>query len=213
MSGQTDTAYTYIKQKILEGEFRPAQKLTELQLSEAIGVSRNTVKKALLKLEQENLVTVEDNKGASIKSFTLDEVINYLEIREVLEGLVARAVAKSITDSELKQLKAILGTMTTSIENMKLDEYSKANKAFHSLIYSLAKNKQAVELINIISTQLIRYQFRTILVPGRTKGSYQEHQEIFDALSAHDEKRTEEAIRNHVSNVRQTIQDHYHYLI
>ena len=213
MSGQTDAAYLFIRQKILDGEFKPAQKLTELQLSEAIGVSRNTVKKAPMKLEQERLVTFEENKGASIKSFTLDEVVNYLEIREVLEGLVARTVARDIRNEGLRDLSAILDKMAESQENSKLDEYSAGNRSFHGLIYSLAKNTQAVELINMISTQLIRYQFRTVLVPGRSLKSYQEHREIYEALKAHDEKRAETAIRTHVTNVRHTIQTNYHYLL
>jgi len=213
MSGQTDSAYLYIKQKILDGEFRPAQKLTELQLAEAIGVSRNTVKKALMKLEQEKLVTFEENKGASIKSFTLEEVINYLEIREVLEGLVARTVARDVADTELGELRLILDKMAENLENSRLDEYSKGNRTFHGLIYTLAKNTQAVELINMISTQLIRYQFRTVLVPGRIQESYREHLDIYEALKSHDEKRAEASIRAHVANVRQTIKANYYYLL
>ena len=212
MSGQTDIAYQYIKQKILDGELRPSQKLTENQLSEVIGVSRSTVKKALLKLEQENLVMVEDNKGASIKSFTLDEVINYLEIREVLEGLVARTVARDIGATDLKKLRAILGNLSVHLQHNRFDEYSAGNKELHNVIYMAAKNKQAVDLISKISTQLIRYQFRTVLVPGRIQQSYQEHSQIIEALAAHDENRAEEAVRIHIANVRQTIIQNYQYL-
>jgi len=213
MAGQTDIAYQYIKQKILEGEYRPSQKLTENQLAESIGVSRSTVKKALLKLEQDNLVTVEDNKGASIKSFTLEEVVNYLEIREVLEGLVARTVARDIGTADLKKLKAVLARMSKNLQNNRFDEYSAGNKELHNVIYTAAKNKQAIELISMISTQLIRYQFRTVLVPGRIQQSYQEHVQIVEALAAHDEKLAEEAVRNHITNIRQTIIRNYQYLL
>jgi len=213
MSRQTDVAYQYIKQRILEGEYKPAQKLTEIQLAELIEVSRSTVKKALLKLQQENLVTIENNKGASIKSFTLEEVINYLEIREVLEGLVARSVAKEISESGLEELKRILGEMKIRLQNNKLDEYSILNKSFHKEMYKAAKNVQAVELINMIRTQLIRYQFRTILVPGRNQASYTEHEKIYEALKLRDETAAEEAVRNHIFNVRETIRLNYQYLL
>ena len=94
---QTDAAYHYMKDKILDGTFKPAQKLVETQLAELIGVSRNTVKKALLKLEQENLVALEVNKGATIKSFTLEEILNYLEIQELLDGLVVKSAIRNMT--------------------------------------------------------------------------------------------------------------------
>lgn len=213
MSKQTDAAYQYIKLKILDGTYKPSQKLIESQLSEAIGVSRNTIKKALLKLEQENLVVVENNKGAIIKSFTLEEVINYLEIRAALEGLVAKNVAMIIGPSELKRLKKILDEMAVHLENNRFDEYSALNGNFHNIIYGLARNKQAVELINIIKTQLIRYHFRTILVPGRTQNSHKEHTKIYEALAAHDAQKAQESVENHIANVRQTIEQNYRYLL
>ncbi len=213
MGGQTDIAYLFIKKKIMEGDYRPSQKLTENELSKIIGVSRNTVKNALLKLEQENLVTVEPNKGASIKSFTLEEVLNYFEIREVLEGLVVKTVAKVISDSELTQLQKVLEAMSVKLEHNRLDEYSHLNRQFHNNIYQLASNVQAVELINMIKTQLIRYHFRTILIPGRNQESMKEHQRIYEALEKHDELEAQAAVMNHVSNVRQTIKENYQLLI
>ena len=213
MSKQTDAAYQYIKQRILEGSYKPAQKLNESELSEAIGVSRNTVKKALLSLQQENLVEIEDNKGASVKSYTLEEVKNYLEIREVLEGLVARKAAGNISDEDLNEMEQILERMYLCIQENRLDEYSKSNQEFHKVIYMTSKNDEAVEMITIIRTQLIRYHFRTILVPGRTQESYKDHKRILEALKARDGKLAEEAVRDHIANVRNTIEKNYNYLI
>lgn len=213
MSKQTDSAYHYIKSKILDGTYKPAQKMNEIELAEAIGVSRNTVKKAFLSLQQENLVQIEDNKGAYVKSFTLEEVKNYYEIREVLEGLVARKAANYISDKDLKELEQILGRMKHCIQENQLDEYSASNLDFHNIIYRASQNEDAVKMINIIRTQLIRYHLRTILVPGRTQASYQDHRKILEALKAHDEKQAEEVIRGHIANVLQTIEKNYNYLI
>jgi len=213
MASQTDLAYGYIKKKILDGSYRPSQKLTENELATIIGVSRNTVKNALLKLQQEQLVVIEPNKGASIRVFTLDEVLNYLEIREVVEGLVVRAVAKDISDSQIQGLKEIIEAMPVLLETHKLEEYSCLNKNFHDIIYKSARNVQAVELITMIKTQLIRYQFRTILVPGRSQESLKEHRKIYEALQAHDEVEAEKAIRDHVSNVRRIIEQNYQLLL
>ena len=213
MSRPMEIAYQFIKEKILDGSYKPSQKLTEIELSEVIGASRNTIKKALLKLEQENLVEIEQNKGAFIKSFTLDEIINYLEIREVLEGLVARTAAKNISDAELKQLEEILEQMDLYLKQNQFDEYSNLNKEFHQMIYHASKNPQAVEIVNVIRTQLSRYHFRTILIPGRNQNSFQEHNKIFEALKSHDEKLAQEAVMNHVANVRTTIKENFSFLV
>jgi DNA-binding GntR family transcriptional regulator len=208
-----EIAYQFIKEKILDGSYKPSQKLTEIELSEVIGASRNTIKKALLKLEQENLVEIEQNKGAFIKSFTLDEIINYLEIREVLEGLVARTAAKNISDAELEHMEEILQQMDSYLKQNRFDEYSNLNKEFHQIIYQASKNPQAVEIVNVIRTQLSRYHFRTILIPGRNQNSFQEHNKIFEALKSHDEKLAQEAVMNHVANVRTTIKENFSFLV
>ncbi|HMM22099.1 MAG TPA: GntR family transcriptional regulator [Selenomonadales bacterium] len=213
MSRPTEIAYQYIKEKILNGTLKPAQKLTEIQLTQEIGVSRSTIKKALLKLEQENLVTIEDNKGATIKSFTLEEVLNYLEIREVLEGLIARSAARNITAADLDKLKIILEQMKLFLNNNEFDKYSEQNKEFHAVIYQLASNRPAVDIITIIRTQLIRYQFRTILVPGRKDLSFAEHMTIYEALREHNEDQAELAIKRHVASVRKVVEQNYHYLV
>lgn len=213
MSRPMEHAYEFIKEKILDGSYKPSQKLTESELSEIIGASRNTIKKALLKLERENLVTIENNKGAYIKSFSLEEINHYLEIREVLEGLVAKTAATSIGDDDLNKLEETLLQMGEHLKQNQFDDYSKLNKEFHKIIYHASKNQQAVDMVNIIRTQLSRYHFRTILIPGRNEHSYQEHKRIFDALKSHDAELAEEAVMYHISNVRQTINDNFSYLL
>ncbi|MDT8861841.1 GntR family transcriptional regulator [Alkalihalobacillus sp. MEB130] len=213
MSRPMENAYRFIKDKILDGTYMPSQKITETELSEIIGVSRNTVKKALLKLEQENLVNIESNKGAFIKSFTLEEVMNYLEIREVLEGVVARTAVKNINESELDKMEEILVMMGDHLKNNRFDAYSSLNKEFHNIIYQASKNIQAVEMISVIKNQLLRYHFRTILVPGRNTSSYEEHQNIFKAFKEQDEVAAEKYIRIHIANVRETVKNNFTYLI
>jgi DNA-binding GntR family transcriptional regulator len=197
----------------LDGTYYPSQKLNESDLSEIIKVSRNTLKKAFMKLEQENLVKIEKNKGATIKSFSLDEIMNYLEIREVIEGLVARKTAENISDLHLETLEGILDKMQEHIQTNQFDEYSKCNKAFHDIIYNASENPQAIEMIKVIKTQLQRVHFKTILVPGRKEDSLKEHNQILEALKKRDEKEAEEAVKFHISQIRNTIKNNYVYLV
>jgi DNA-binding GntR family transcriptional regulator len=208
-----ELVYTFIKERILDGTYRPSQRLTEHELCEQTGVSRNTIKKALLKLEQENLVEIETNKGAFIKAFTLEEIVNYLEIREVLEGLAIKSAAKKISEDQLNRLEEIINEMESHLKNKKFDEYSKLNKEFHEIIYESSDNAQAVEIVKLIKNQLSRYQFRTILIPERNKNSHSEHKKIFNALKARDEKKAEEAVMKHIANVRKVIMENFSILI
>ncbi|MDR0490161.1 MAG: GntR family transcriptional regulator [Oscillospiraceae bacterium] len=213
MAIRTEHVYEYIKERILNGTYLPSQRLLESRLSEEIEASRHTIKKALLKLAQENLIKLEDNKGAMIRAFTLDEVVNYLQIRTVLEGLICSLAAKNISDAELDELEKILDEMKLFMTEERHDEYSKQNSSFHNIIYAASKNQNAVDIVQSIKTQMIRMQFRTSLIPGRMQNSYEEHCKIFAALKAHYEEMAEEAMKSHVSNVMNTIKDNYRLII
>jgi len=210
---QIEIAYDFIKSRILSNEYKPAQKLIESQLSSQIGVSRNTVKLALLRLEKERLVEIEKNRGAIVKAFTLEEVLNYLEIRIYLECLIIKSAVLNINDAQLKKMEEIINQMEDCIENNRLDDYSNFNSKFHDIIYQASTNPQAVELVTTIKTQLSRYNLRTILIPGRNVNSFKEHHAIFTALKNREVDKAVEAIKLHISNVRKTIQDFYQYLV
>jgi DNA-binding GntR family transcriptional regulator len=209
---QTEYTYQYIKERILDGTFKPAQKILERELSEEIGVSRNTVKKALLMLEKENLVELEQNRGAKIKSHAFEEVVNYLEVRRNLEKLVIRSAAVRISDEQLAEMERILNDMKESLEAQHYDKYSTCNRMFHEIIYRASTNQQAVEIITMIRTLLSRYHFRTILIPGRSEQSYNEHLQIYESLKARDPEKACKAIDTHSTKVLETIVNHFQLL-
>ena len=201
-------AYEYIRSRILDGTFRPAQHLTETQLAEEIHVSRSTIKNVLLKLSEEKLVVIEDNRGAYVISLTVDEIVQYYEIRIRLEEIAVASAAEYITDEQLRQLRSVLEKMVELKEKKDFAEYSKHNRLFHNIIYDASLKKIAVEMIREIKTQLARYQLRTIMVPGRSDNSVEEHRILLDALAAHDKEKAVEAIRTHVGHVLKTIYEY-----
>lgn len=201
----TEKAYQYIKERIHDGTFRPAQHLTEVQLSEEIGVSRNTVKKVLLLLAEEKLVVIENNKGASVMSLSVDEIVQYYEIRLRLEEIAVASASVCITDSQIAKLREVLNKMIEFKDQKNFNEYSKHNILFHNIIYDASEKKIAVNMIREIKTQLSRYQLRTIMVPGRSENSVVEHRRLLEALAAHDTEAAVEAIRVHVGHVLETI--------
>lgn len=198
-------AYEYIKTRILDGTFRPAERLVEQQLAEEIGVSRNTVKKVLLQIEQERLIVIEDNKGASVHSLTIEEITEYYEIRKCLEVLVVRAAVAHITDEDLARMGEVLDQMESlrSIEDY--DTYSQCNREFHEIIYAASNKKIVVEMIQGIKTQLIRFQFRTMVAPGRADSSLVEHRELYEGFKARDIDAVSATIAKHIENVSSTI--------
>ncbi|MFA6505835.1 MAG: GntR family transcriptional regulator [Treponemataceae bacterium] len=205
MRNQTNYAYEEIKKRILEGIYHPQESLTEIALSNDLSVSRNTVKKALLKLESENLVIIEESKRARVRSFSIDEMIQYLELRELVEGYVIRRSVLLLADADLAEMRGILAEMHRCLEAHELLEYSKNNWRFHEVIYRVCPNRPAVEMTLEIKNQFKRYNVKTILIKGRDENSYAEHCRILEALERRDVDAAEKLMRQHVANMSEVL--------
>lgn len=204
-STRFDRAYRTLKEAILQGVYQPNQRLTEMELSQVLGVSRPTARQALVRLEQEGLVVIQPNRGASVRSLTVPEALRTLRIREVLDGLAAALAAESATDEELAEMASIVAEMEELVSTNELLGYSSLNGRLHALILRAARDETLERMLGSLNYALVRYQYRTVLVPGRQHESLREHQEIVRALTARDPVAAEQAMRNHVSHVRQTL--------
>ncbi|TMF53660.1 MAG: FCD domain-containing protein [Chloroflexi bacterium] len=83
--------------------------------------------------------------------------------------------------------------------------YSELNAQFHQRIWEIADHQTASRLLANLKSQSIRFQYRTILRPGRTERSLREHEAIVEALAAHDPSGAESAMRTHLSQVVETL--------
>lgn len=208
----TVTTYEDLKKKIINGYYNPSENLPEVDLANQYGVSRSTVKKALLMLERENLVTIEPNKGAKVRSYSISEVKEFLELRAVLEGFIARITVPVISLQDISRMEQILHIMSERREAKDLLGYSAQNRLFHEVIYDACPNRTAVEMAISLKTQMIKYNSKTILVPGRDAQSFAEHAAILDSIKNHNCELTEVLMRTHINNVRKTFEDNFSLL-
>jgi DNA-binding GntR family transcriptional regulator len=204
--GQSEHAYEYLRDAITRGRYTPNQRLVEADLVETLGVSRVTVRGALLRLEQDGLVEIRPNRGARVRSFTPQEALRVLQVREVVEGLAAALAAERMRPDSLAELGAILRKMESAIRDGDLLLYSTLNGQFHRLILDVANHEVVEQVLGTLRHPLIRYQFRTVLVPGRAEQSLGEHRRILQALERGDARSAERAAREHVAHVRTALE-------
>ena len=209
---QTTTVYNKMKARIEGGEYSPAQSLTEAALAQEYGVSRNTIKKALLMLENDGYVTMDLNKGAKVASYSRTEVLQFLELREVLEGFIIRLAVPAFSKNDIQKLGRLLEQMQGFKEAGELLKYSQCNQEFHRMIYAACPNQPAVEVTLRLKNQMKKYNSKTILIPGRSDHSLQEHTEIYEAIRDRDADRAEVCIKRHIHNVRDVFEQYYSLL-
>lgn len=211
-ANQTMIVYENLKERIEQGYYSPAESLPEIDLANEYNVSRNTIKKALLMLENDAFVTIEQNKGAKVRSYSKTEVLEFLELREELEGFIIRLAVPQFDSKSIKRLENLLDEMAKHKAESNLMAYSSCNQQFHAIIYEICPNRTAVDVTIRLKNQMRKYNSKTILIPGRDERSFEEHQAIMNAIKQKDAALAESCIRQHIRHVRDTFKEYYSLL-
>jgi DNA-binding GntR family transcriptional regulator len=199
------TAYRRLREDIASGLFHPNERLVEAAVATRLGVGRTAVRAALVRLDQEGLVTLEPNRGARVRLISDREALEIEEVRATLEAMLARLAATKVKPTDLRELRQVVVEMRRRVEQNDAMGYSDLNARFHQLIWAAADQSTATRLVGSLKSQSIRLQYQTILRPGRTERSLREHEAIFEALKAHDPDAAEVAMRLHLAEVQETL--------
>jgi len=198
-----------IKHLIDSGEYSATSRLpAERQLAERFGVSRPTIREAVIALEAKGYVTVKVGSGVYVSERTqategLGSVVSPFELveaRVLIEGEAAALAAGMITDEQLDQLK-------TAIEEMAEDEETAraADRRFHSVISAATNNPAFSAIIRQLwdaqeGLEHIRQAHQSVCMQDNEK-RLREHIAIYEALEQRDPKTARKSMRNHFSRV------------
>jgi DNA-binding GntR family transcriptional regulator len=201
-----NASYEALREAIVRGDIAPDARLVEADVSSTFEMSRGAVRTALIRLEQEGLVVREPHRGARVRKVSDEEAVEILQARAVLEGLAVRQAAERIDDAGSARLHACLSRQRELLEIGDLLGASDANADLHAALLELSGHETAVRLIHALNSQTVRYQYRTILIPGRPAASVAEHAAIVEAVVAGRPAEAEEAMRHHLFNVAQAVE-------
>ena len=194
-----------LREAIVTGRFQPSERLVETDVARELGVGRSAVRTALARLEQEGLVEHERHRGARVRLVGAQEAVEILETRAVLEGLAARHAAAHATPDDVEELRQLLADMRRRLDGGDLLGASDQNAVLHGRILEISGHGTAARLIATLKSQLVRFQYRTILLPGRSERSFGEHSAIVEAIAAGDGAAAERAMLNHLSHVAEAL--------
>ena len=196
-----------LRAAIVTGRLLPNERLVEADLTRRLGVGRSAVRAALARLEHEGLVELEPHRGARVRRVALAEAVEILQARAALEGLAVRQAAAHATAEDVHDLRAILAEMRRLLDAGDLLAASDANALLHDRLRRIGGHATANRLISELRSQLVRFEYRTILVPGRSERSLAEHTAIVDAVAAGDADAAEAAMRVHLSHVGDALRE------
>jgi DNA-binding GntR family transcriptional regulator len=194
-------AYEALHRAIVASDLSPGERLVEEELAQRLGSSRGTIRAAIVRLSHDGLVVRERNRGAHVRRFTIEQAIEIVEARCALESLAAGYAAVRRVDEEVEELLQLAAEMRELQAAGELLEMSARNGTLHRRILEISRHHVAIDVCGRLRSQVVRFQFRTVLAPGRSAQSMAEHAAIVSAIGDGDREAAELAMRTHLSQV------------
>jgi DNA-binding GntR family transcriptional regulator len=194
-------AHSALRHSILGGDFAPGQRLVEEELAATLGVTRQSLRAALLDLTTEGLVERIPNRGARVRVVSTEEAVQITECRMALEALCAVKAALHVTDEEAAQLRELGESLKRAVSEGNPFKYSELNRELHRRVGVISRQTVAVGLLDKLHGQLVRHQFQLALRPGRPEVSVREHLAILNAIADRKPEEANLAVRAHLASV------------
>lgn len=190
-----------IRDEIRNGELIAGQRLVVADLSKKYDVSFGPIREAIRRLAGEGLLEFVPHKGASVKGFTEKDIREFFELREALEGYVAKLAAENIHRSNYREM--MLTCQQELNEFMTSDSTEKSTEVrqkFHDVMYVIAGNDFVKEAAQRYTYPLQRLHFIQASGKDRTRTSLREHNDIIEAILAGNGVQAERLMRTHLRN-------------
>jgi len=197
-----ELAVERLRDAILDGQFRPGERLVERVLCERLGVSRTVVREALRHLETEGLVDVIPQQGPAVARLDGGQAAQIYEIRAMLEALAARAAAERATPGDVTRLRGANEAIQVAFSEGNGREILKATSDWYELMFRIADKPMAWQVVQGLNARISRLRAVTVAQPGRAADAGREMQRIIDAIAAGDGDGAAQASFDHLKRVK-----------
>ena len=192
----SEKIYNLIVESILKKELKPGERVTELELAKKFGISRTPIREAFRKLQSEGFLNIIPRKGAVVSEITEERIVEFYEVKGILEAYAGKLALKYITDKDIQELEAInneLEMIALSNSKEDLKRFISIHNKFHERFVNISKNQVLIEtlkhLVEKYSKFRIMVAYSTMLID-----IVNEHKEIIEAFKKKDEKLVQEKI-------------------
>ncbi len=199
-------AYERIKNDIITLRLRPGEYLNKAQISEAIGIGRTPVHEALNRLVLERLVKVIPRKGYIVKTISIDEVMNVIDVRIVNEVYCAQLAAVRATKADILRMERILDRYETDEAHADTAVHMALDRDFHNALSYTTGNPVLVDIMRSLHDSSLRFWFISLKDQLHHNEVKYEHRDILEAIKRADPEAAGQAIKKHIESFRTNIQ-------
>jgi GntR family transcriptional regulator, rspAB operon transcriptional repressor len=190
-----------VRQAIVQLQLRPGNPLSEAEIARQLGVSRQPVREAFIKLAEVGLVEIRPQRGTFVRLISVSEVENARFIREAIEVAIARKAVDKASDAEIDMLVDLIegqksvGRRGDNVAFLRLDEM------FHQAIARSAGCDDAWRVLESLKAQMDRVRFLSLPQATPLTRIIAQHARIVEGIKARSAEKAEEAMRRHLSEI------------
>lgn len=200
-------AYERVLDLIMQGAVKPGTLIQERRLAEHLQMSRTPLRDGLLMLEGEGLLVRQGVRGLQVKAMRVEDFVDTLAIRRLLEPEAARIAAGRLPPDVLAELaarlEALIADRRTDRPPPDRKEVRSVDDQLHDGVAAAAGNEQMAVIIRTLRRQTQIFDLRSL--PERLEDTCREHLAIVEALAEGWGDRAADAMRTHLDGVRQSI--------
>lgn len=205
-----------IRERILDGRYAGGARMNEIDLAEALGVSRTPIRGALATLAAEGLLDYTPNSGYIVRTYTVDDLVNIYAVRASLVGLAARLAAeRGLSDAQRGALHRVLSDSAALVENTpwsaeSFRRWAPLDQEFHEIIHAAAGNPFLTDMVRRVATLPLIDHLRSECFDGAVLlHNHEEHVEIADAIVNRQPGRAESLSAEHLYRVGRRLVRHW----
>jgi len=193
-----DEVFHALRRDILLGRLHPRERLIEEELTMRFGVGRYVVRSALDELSRIGLVSRRPNRGVVVSDYNPAEVAKLYEMREILQRAAVTRITLPAAPDLVKELRRINQHYAESYARGELEEVAEANAAFHRALFGACENQYLAETIEQFRQKTAAVHGYAIGVPQLATQSYQDHEQMIDALERGERERLADLCIQHM---------------
>lgn len=187
--------HDWLYQRVLRGDFPPGARLSETEIAAQIGLSRQPVREAFIRLASDGLAEIRPQRGTYIGRISMRAVLSARLIREAVEADLGRMVARD--RPELAEMEAELAAQTQADATGDVPAFIASDDRFHQAMAAAAGHPAVWQDLERLKAQMNRLRHMSMRVFDRS-ATIAQHSAILTALQAGDADAAEAAIRTHL---------------
>ncbi len=187
-----------LTESIIEGNLNGGDRLIEVELQNALGVSRAPIREAFRNLEAKGLIHIVPRKGAFVKTITRKDIDEFFPILAMLEGLAARLAADRLTDSDFAEMREALKKMELDSKRNDAKSFRDHHNEFHQIFVRASGSSLLQNLVQNLRMHVMWYRFTLQYHKENPKKSLKIHKNIVELFRKRLGKDVETIVREHI---------------